>query len=319
MVHTKYGPPEVVQLAEIAKPVPKDNEILIKVHATTVNRTDCGFRRADPVIARFFTGILRPKQTVMGSEFAGEVDTVGAGVTLFRTGDQVFGLTGGRFGAHAEYLCLAETGAVATKPANMTSQEATAIPDGAMLAWTDLKRANVQPGQAVLIYGASGAVGTAAVQLAKHLGAHVTGVCSTRHLELVSSLGADAVIDYTSGDFTETGQTYDIVFDAVGKTSFSRCKPIIKPGGIYIATDLGFLVQNPFLALWGRKFGDKRVIFPVPTPSKEQIVFFKELIEAGALRAVIDRSYPLEHIFEAYRYVELGHKTGNVVITVTTA
>jgi len=316
VVYTKYGPPEVLQLKEVAKPVCKDNEVLIKVHATTVNRTDCGFRNPDPFFIRFFSGLVRPKRHILGSEFAGEIEAVGKEVKSFKKGDQVFGLTGNNFGAHAEYLCLPEEGALASKPVNMTYEEAAAVCDGAILALSCLRKAAIQGGQKILIYGASGSIGTAGVQLAKYYGADVTAVCNTKNVDIVRSLGAHRVIDYTNEDFIETGVTYDVVFDAVGKISFFRCKNSIKPGGVYLDTDLGFLWQNPVLALLTAKIGKKRVILAIPKENKKDIVFLKGLIEAGKYKAVIDRRYPLEQIIEATKYVETGQKTGNVVITI---
>jgi NADPH:quinone reductase-like Zn-dependent oxidoreductase len=317
IVYTKYGPPDVLQLKEVEKPTPADNEVLIKIHATTVNRTDCGFRKPEyPLITRLINGVFRPKRTILGSELAGEVEAVGKGVKLFKKGDQVFGLTGNKFGAHAEYICLPEEASIVTKPANMNYEEAAAVCDGAMLAFTHIRKINLQKGDKILIYGASGSIGTAAVQLAKYYGAEVTAVCNTKNLELVKSLGADGVIDYTKDDFTQNGQTYKVVFDAVGKTSFFRCKNLIKKAGVYLSTDLGFLAQNLFLVLWTKIFGSKKVIFPIPKDRKQDVAFFKELIEAGKYKAVIDRRYPLEQIVEAYRYVETGQKAGNVVITV---
>ncbi|WP_445474851.1 NAD(P)-dependent alcohol dehydrogenase [Methanococcoides methylutens] len=316
VVHERYGSPDVLELKELAKPIPKDNEVLIKIHATTVNRTDCGLRKADPFIARFFTGPIKPKRTILGTEFAGKIEAVGKDIRLFKKGDRVFGHSGDKFGAHAEYICLTEEDPLAIKPDNMTYEEAASICDGATLALTYLSRANIQSGQKVLINGASGSIGTAAVQLARYYGAEVTGVCSTTNVELVRSLGADKVIDHTKEDFTRDDQTYDVVFDAVGKSSFLRCKNLLKQGGIYFSTELGFLVQNPFLALWTSKFGSKKVMFPFPKYTKQDVLFFKELIEEGKLKAVIDRRYPLEQIVEAYRYVEKGHKKGDVVITV---
>ncbi len=319
IVYTRYGPPEVLQLKEVEKPTPADNEVLIKVHATTVNRTDCGFRKPEyPLIIRLLNGVFKPKRTILGSELAGEVEAVGKGVKLFKKGDQVFGLTGNKFGAHAEYICLPEEASIVTKPANMSYEEAAAVCDGAMLAFTFIRKINLQKGDKILIYGASGSIGTAAVQLAKYYGAEVTAVCNTKNLELVKSLGADEVIDYTKDDFTKNGQTHKVVFDAVGKTSFFRCKNLIKKRGVYLSTDLGFLAQNLFLVLWTRIFGSKKVIFPIPKDRKQDVAFFKELIEAGKYKAVIDRRYPLEQIVEAYRYVEEGQKTGNVVITMET-
>ncbi|MBI4258682.1 MAG: NAD(P)-dependent alcohol dehydrogenase [Thaumarchaeota archaeon] len=316
VVYTKYGPPEVLQLKEVEKPTPKDNEVLIKIYATTVNRTDCGFLRAKPFIVRFFSGLFRPKRTILGNEFAGEIEAIGKDVKLFEEGDHVFGFCGDDFGAHAEYVTRAEDSPLATMPANMTYEEVAPSTEGTHYALNGIRKANVQSGQKVLINGATGAIGSAAVQLVKYYGAEVTAVCDTKNVSLVKSLGAVKVIDYTKSDFTKNGQTYDFVFDAVGKSSFRRCKNLLKPGGIYYSTDLGFLSQNPFLALWTSKFGNKKVIFPIPKDSKEDVVFFKELIEAGTLKPVIDRRYPLEQIVEAYKYVEKGQKTGSVVITV---
>jgi NADPH:quinone reductase-like Zn-dependent oxidoreductase len=316
VVHTRYGPPDVLQVKEVEKPVPQDNEVLIRVHATTVNRTDCGFLRAEPFFVRVVSGLLRPKATILGSELAGEVEAAGKDVASFKQGDQVFGLSGLHFGAHAEYVCLPEEAAIAARPANMDYEEAAAVCDGAMLAIAFIRRTNRQEGQRVLVNGASGSIGSAAVQLAKYYGAEVTAVCNTRNLELVRSLGADAVIDYTREDFTRDGQTYDAVFDAVGKSSFRRCSSLLKKGGIYLSSDLGFLAQNPLLALWTPGIGGKRIKFPIPKASKKDVCFFKELVEAGRYKAVIDRRYPLDRIVEAYRYVETGQKTGNVVITV---
>jgi NADPH:quinone reductase-like Zn-dependent oxidoreductase len=315
IVYTKYGSPDVLQLKDVAKPTPKENELLIKIHATTVNRTDCGFRNPEPFFVRFFSGLIRPKKTILGSEFAGEIETVGKDVKSFKKGDQVFGLTGNNFGAHAEYLCLPEEGAIAIKPVNMTCEEAAAVCDGATLALTCLRKANIQSGQKILIYGASGSIGTAGVQLAKYYGANVTAVCNTKNVEIVKSLGADTVIDYTKDDFTKIGQTYDVIFDAVGKISFLRCKNSLKQGGVYLETDLGFLWQNPIFALLTAKIGTKKVMIAIPKENKENVLFFKEIIEAGKYKAVIDRRYPLEQIIEATQYVETGQKTGNVVIT----
>ncbi len=316
IVYAKYGPPEVLQLKEVPKPTPNDNEVLIKVYATTVNRTDCGFLRGEPSFVRLFSGLFRPKRTVLGSEFAGEIEAVGKDVKSFVNGDHVFGFSGIRFGAHAEYMTVPEQGMLTTMSANMTYEEAAPSTEGGHYALNNIRKADVRSGQRVLIYGATGAIGSAAVQLVKYYGAEVTAVCNTKNVELVRCLGADMVIDYTEEDFTRSGGEYDFVFDAVGKSSFGACKKLLRPGGIYCSTDLGSLYQNPFLALWTSKFGSKKVIFPIPKDSKEDAVFFKELIEAGKFRPVIDRRYPLEQIVDAYNYVEMGQKTGNVVITV---
>ena len=315
-VYTKYGSPEVLQLKDVVKPTPKDNEVLIKMHATSVNRTDCGFRNPDPIIVRFFSGLTRPKRTILGSEFAGQIEEVGKGVKSFKIGDQVFGHTGDSFGAHAEYLCIPEDRPIAIKPTNMTYEEAAVVCDGAILALSCLKKVNIQSGQKILIYGASGSIGTAGVQLSKYFGADVTAVCNSKNVELVKSLGADRVIDYTEDDFTKNGQTYDVVFDAVGKSSFLHCRNSIKHGGFYLETDLGFLWQNLFFLALTAKIGSRKLIIAIPRINKENVLLLKDIIQAGKYKAVIDRRYPLEQIIEATRYVETGQKTGNVVITI---
>ena len=310
VVYDRYGPPEVLRLEDVERPVPSEDEILVKVHATTVNRTDCGWRSAKPFLTRYFIGLLRPKRKILGMELAGEVEAVGAAVTEFAVGDRVFGVKG--FGAHAEFTCIRESAPVAHMPAGATFEEAAAVCDGACIALSCLRRAGLQAGQRILVYGASGSIGTAAVQLAKHLGADVTAVCNTQNVELVQSLGADRVIDYLKKDFTENGETYDVVFDAVGKQTFMRCRRSLKPGGIFIATD-GF--RNLPLALWTSRIGDKRAALGLARYTKEDVLLLKKLIEAGEYRAVIDRSYPLEDVVEATRYVETQQKTGNVVLT----
>jgi NADPH:quinone reductase-like Zn-dependent oxidoreductase len=314
VVYDRYGAPEVLRLEEVERPVPKDDEVLVRIHATTVNRTDCGWRSAKPFIVRYFIGLLRPKQRILGMELAGEVETVGAGVSEFEVGDHVFGVKG--FGAHAEFVCMRASAPVAQKPAGMTFEEAAAVCDGACIALSCLRRADLRQGRSILVYGASGSVGTAAVQLAKYFGAHVTAVCNTENVELVRSLGADEVVDYMQEDFTKSGETYDVIFDAVGKHSFRRCRGSLKAGGIYLETDIGFMWHVPILALLTRRIGDKKVTLGIAKYTKQDILFLKELIEAGRYRAVIDRRYPLEDVVEATRYVETGQKTGNVVLTV---
>ena len=314
VVHDRYGSPDVLRLEDVERPVPKDDEILVRVEAATVNRSDCGWRSAEPFFSRFFTGLRRPKHRILGMEFAGTVEAAGAEVTDFAIGDSVFGVKGS--GAHAEYLCIRESGAVAHKPADTSFEEAAAVCDGLTIALTCLRRAEVREGRSILVYGASGSIGTAAVQLAKHFGAHVTAVCNTKNVELVRSLGADEVVDYLQEDFTKNGKTYDVVFDAVGQHSFRRCRRSLKRAGVYVETDLGFMWHVPPLALLTRFVGRKRVTLPIPTYTKENVAFAKELIEAGEYRPVIDRTYPLEDVVEATRYVETKQKTGNVVLTV---
>jgi NADPH:quinone reductase-like Zn-dependent oxidoreductase len=314
VVCDRYGSPGVLRLEDVERPVPKHDEVLVKVRATTVSRSDCGVRSGEPLIARFVSGLLRPKRKILGSELAGEVETVGAAVTEFEAGDRVFGVSAWKFGAHAEFICMPESAPLAPMPACMSFEEAAGVCDGAILALGCLRPADPGKGKRVLIYGASGSIGTAAVQLAAYFDADVTAVCNTRNVELVRSLGAAEVIDYTQEDFTENGQTYDVIFDAVGKHSFQRCKGSLKRGGFYLATDR---LQNLILVLWTARIGDKKVVFPIPPRyTKKDVLFLKGLIEAGKYRAVIDRCYPLEQVVDATRYVETEQKTGNVVLTV---
>ena len=325
VVCTKYGPPEVLQLKEVEKPTPRDNEVMIRIYATTVTATDCEMRRFNKfplwiwLPGRIAIGITGPRHKILGHELSGEIESVGKDVKLFRKADQVFAATGHSYGAHAEYKCLPEDWALAIKPTNMTHEEAAAVPIGGSTALHFLRITNIQSRQKVLINGAAGSIGTFAVQLARYFGAEVTGVCSTANMELVNSLGAEKVIDYTRDDFTKTGLTYDIILDAVAKSSFSRCKRSLKVGGIYLTTipSLGIMLQM----LWTSKFGLKKAIFAAAgfAPSSERaknLIFLKELIEEGKIKPVIDRRYPLEQITEAHSYVEKGHKKGNVVITV---
>jgi NADPH:quinone reductase-like Zn-dependent oxidoreductase len=315
-IHTQYGPPEVLQLADVPKPTPKDNEVLVKIHATTVNRTDCGFRSAEYFVSRFFSGLFKPKNQILGNEFAGIIEASGKNVTSFKVGDKVFGYNDVTFGANAEYMIMPENGAMSTIPDGLTFEEAACITEGGHYALCDIRAAKVKPGQNVMIYGATGAIGSAAVQLVKYFGATVTAVCNTKNVALVKSLGADVVIDYTSQDYTKTGQIYDFVFDAVGKSSFGKCKPILSKNGIYISTELGKNGENVFLALSTPLFRGKKVLFPLPTISREDVDFLKELVIAGHFKPVIDRRYRIDEIVEATKYVETGQKTGNVVIIV---
>lgn len=316
IVYTNYGPPEVAKLTEIEKPSPKDNEVLVKVHAATVNRTDCGFRSAEYFIVRFFAGLFRPRQKILGCEFAGVVESVGKLVTEFKVGDKVFGYNDLQFGAHAEYLVIAEKDGIATIPDGVSFDVAAAISEGAHYALFNLRAAKIATGQRYLINSATGAIGSSALQLAKYFGAEVVATSNTKNMALVKSLGADEVLDYTKEDFTKINQKFDVVFDAVGKSSFGKCKPLLKDDGIYISTELGYMSQNPFLALITPLFGGKKVLFPIPATRKEDILFLKELVATGKFKPVIDRSYPLEQIVDAYRYVESGQKTGNVILTV---
>ncbi|HEY9412365.1 MAG TPA: NAD(P)-dependent alcohol dehydrogenase [Jiangellaceae bacterium] len=315
-VHTRYGPPDVVRISDVEMPTANDTEVLIKVHATTVNRTDCGYRAAKPFFIRIFSGLTGPNATVLGTEFAGVIEAIGRGVTSFEVGDKVFGYSEGPFGAHAEYMVMPEGGPLATMPANVTFEEAAPGTEGSHYALSFIRSAKIRSGHDVLVNGATGGIGSAAVQLLKSFGATVTAVCDTAHVELVRGLGADRVIDYTAEDFTQDDHEYDAVLDAVGKSTFGRCKRLLKPGGIYISSELGPKAQNPFLALVTPLFRGKKVRFPIPGESQEMISYLRDLIESGDFKPVIDRRYPLDQIVEAYRFVETGQKIGNVVITV---
>jgi NADPH:quinone reductase-like Zn-dependent oxidoreductase len=327
IVYTEYGSPDVLQLQEVAKPVPTDNEVLIRVYATSVNYGDLvtrNFKEISPgkfnmpllfwLLAKISFGLRKPKITILGSEFAGVIESAGKDVKKFKKDDQVFGYPGQSFGAYAEYLCMPENGCIAIKPDNMTYEEAAIVPYGAIMALNLLRKVNIQPGQKVLVNGASGGIGSAAVQIAKHFGAEVTGVCGTPRLEFVKSLGADKVIDYTKEDFTQSGETYDLIFDILGRSSISRCKSSLKPNGIHLFAS--FKMKHLFQMLWTSRSGGKKVICALAPGSVEDLVSVKELIEAGNIKVVIDKCFPLEQTAEAHRYIEQGHKKGNVVITV---
>lgn len=327
VVYTEYGSPDVLQLKEVEKPTPKENEILIRIYATPVNYGDLiarNFKNISPhefnmpflfwLPARIAFGVNKPKINTLGSEFAGKIEAVGKGVKLFKAGDQVFGYRGMSMGANAEYLCMPEDGLVALKPTNMTYEEAATVPYGALTALNLLRNVNIQPGQKVLINGASGGIGSAAVQLAKYYGAEVTAVCGTPRLEFVKSLGADKVIDYTREDFTQNSETYDLIFDILGKSSFSRCKSSLNQNGRYLLAS--FKMKQIFQMLWTSKIGSKKVICALSSEKMEDLLFIKKLVEAGKIRSVIDRRYSLEQTAEAHRYIETGHKKGSVIITI---
>ena len=314
VVHDRYGPPEVLRIDEAERPVPAAGEVLIRIRAATVNRTDCAVRAAKPFLWRLFKGLLRPRQRILGMELSGEVEAIGAGVSGFDVGDRVFGIKGS--GAYAEFTSMSEDAALARMPVEITFEQAAAVCDGAIAALTCLRSAHLREGQRIMIYGASGATGTAAVQLAKAFGADVSAVCNTKNLELVRSLGAEPVFDYTKEDFTKNGETYDVIVDAAGKHSFRRSRHSLNPGGTFVATDVGFLWHVPPLALLTRWIGDKRVTLSISRETKEDVLLLKGLIEAGNYRPVIERAYPLEDVVEATRYVETGQKTGNVVLTI---
>jgi NADPH:quinone reductase-like Zn-dependent oxidoreductase len=304
----RYGPPEVLRLADVVRPMPKGDEVLVRVHATTATRSDCGRRSAEYFISRFFTGMFRPKRGTIGIEFAGEVESAGEAVTEFAAGERVFGITEG---ANAEYVCAREAGAIARIPDGLTFQEAAGVADGGLSAISLLRSAGLQKGHRVVVFGASGSIGVGGVQVAKHLGAHVTAVCNTKNVELMRQLGADEVVDYLTDDFTKNGETYDVIFDAAGKTLFLRSRRSLKRGGIYITTDPGFMWHDAAIALVS-----KRAKLGIVRYTKPDLLTLTELIEAGDYRPVIDRTYPLEDVVDAHRYVETHQKTGNVVLTV---
>jgi NADPH:quinone reductase-like Zn-dependent oxidoreductase len=312
-VYDRYGGPDVLRVEEIPRPEPQDDELLVRVHATTVTQTDCHMRRAKPFPWRFKLGLRRPKRRILGSEFAGEVEAVGTAVTDFEPGDRVFGV---HPGTHAEYICVRQSARVLRMPAGMSFENAAAVADSFYQGIGAMRAVKAAPGMRLLVYGASGSCGTACVQLARHFGAHVTAVCNGKNVELVRSLGADEVLDYERQDYSRTGQTYDVVIDAANRTSYRRGRRVLRKGGLYLPTDLGYLWQNPLLVLWSKWFGDRKVIFTaIPRFTRDDLLLLRELLEAGAFRAVVDRTYPLEDVAHANRYVDSWQKTGNVVLT----
>ena len=316
IVYTKYGPPDVARLTEISKPIPKNNELLIKVIASTVNRTDSGFRSAEYFISRFWSGLLRPKIQVLGCEFSGIVEDIGTHVTTFKKGDRVFGYNDKTWGGHGEFLTIAETDAITTIPKYLNFVESAPIAEGAHYALKDIRASKIEKGQNALVYGATGAIGSAAVQLLRHFKVNVTAVCNTKNVELIKSLGADIVIDYQTQDFTKTENRFHFIYDAVGKTSFGKCKPLLTDKGVYISTELGKNAENVLFALTTPFWNGKKVLFPFPTIYKEDVIFLKSLVENGEFKPVIDREYMLDQITEAYKYVETGQKTGNVILKI---
>lgn len=315
-VNTRYGPPDVVEVRDIPVPQPGPGEVLVRVHASTVSRSDCGLRRAHPWFTRLVTGLLRPKRTVLGMDFAGEVEEVGSGVASLSPGDRVFGIASGGHGGHAEYLCMSANGEIAAIPPGMRYAEVV-VGEGALYANSNLQAFGIRPEHKVLVYGASGAIGTAAVQLAKIYGAHVTAVVGTRHVELAAVLGSDRVVDFTAEDFTKLEGAFDLVFDAVGKTTYFRCRPLLGSRGVFASTDMGPWGQTVLLQMWSAITRSGRVLIGLPKSSQAFVEWLRDRMEAGEFRAVIDREYPLEEIVDAYRYVETGQKTGIVVLNIS--
>jgi NADPH:quinone reductase-like Zn-dependent oxidoreductase len=313
-IYDHYGPPEVVSVHTIPKPIPKENQVLIKVHASTVNRTDCGFRSAEYFISRFWSGLIRPKFASLGCEYAGTITEIGNAVRHFNIGDRVFGFNDKTFGGHAEFLCVGEDDAIAVLPSNIAFETAAALTEGSHYALVDIRAAKVTAGHNTIVYGATGAIGSAAVQLLKAMGARVTAVCAGPHVELVKSLGADQVLDYQKTDYRTLTEKFDFFFDAVGKSSFGHSKKVLTEKGIYISTELGKGGENIRHALISPLFGRQKLLFPIPTITKADVEYLRDLAQSGAFKPVIDRSYPLDQIVEAYHYVETGQKIGNVII-----
>lgn len=316
VIYTKYGPPSVLEATKVSRPVPTDTQVLIEVHASSMNRSDCGYRSAQYFISRFFTGLITPNKQIGGSEFAGKIVEIGRNVTKFTVGDKVFGFDDINGSAHAEYMALEQSGPLALMPKQTDYQDMGVACEGATYALNDIEAVKLTKGSPVLVYGASGAIGSAAVQILKYQGMKETAVCGTQHVKLIKKLGADTVVDYQTQDFTDTTERYDFIFDAVGKSSFGICKKLLSDTGSYCSTELGNWLQNPLLALWFAAVRTRKVIFPIPKINAQKIQYIKEMIEAGAFHPVIDRSYSLDQAKEAAEYVETGQKTGNVSILV---
>ncbi len=317
IIHKEYGPPSVAKLSEIDNPIPKDNEVLVKVHFGTVNRTDAGFRSAVYFISRFWSGLFKPKQQVLGCEFAGTIESIGKNVGLFKVGDEIFGYNDKTFGGHAEYLTISENDAIATLPNNLTMKQSAALTEGSHYALNAIKAADVKANSNVMVYGATGAIGSAAVQLLKYYNAKVTAVCNTKNVTLIQRLGADVVIDYQTQDFRKIETQFEFIFDAVGKTDFKTCKPLLKPKGIYISTELGKNAENVFYALFTPFLRGKKVLFPIPVMTKEVALFLKQRAELGNFTPVLDKTFTMNQIVEAYTFVESGQKTGNVILEIS--
>lgn len=313
-IHRSYGPPSVLHVEDTDKPIPGEGEILIKVMASTVNRTDCARLRAKPFIMRFFTGLLRPKKLIPGTEFSGEIEAVGSQASTWKAGDRIYGFNDAGLQTHAEYLCLPTTENIAIIPEGISFEQAASMTEGAHYAWNMVNKVDIQPGQQVLVNGASGAIGSAAVQILTYLGARVSAVTNTKNLELILGLGAERVIDYEQEDFTRENQQYQFIFDTVGKSSFSACKPLLLPEGIYISSELGRMAQNLWYAMSTASSKGKRVIFPIPSDVKASMEVVRKMIADNRYQSVIDRRYPLAEIREAFEYVETGQKTGNVLV-----
>jgi len=314
-IRSKYGPPDVLNIEDVETPTPKDNEILVRVRAATVNRTDCGILWGKPFVIRFFTGLFKPTSPTTGTDFAGEIVAVGKNVTAFKVGDKVWGFNDNGLASHAQYLTLPDDEAILKIPEHITYEQAAASAEGAHYAYNFINKVNLDASNKVLVNGATGAIGSAAVHILKYMGVYVVAVCDTKNIERVKSIGPDRVVDYTKEDFTRLEEKFDFVFDAVGKSTFGKCRPLLQPGGIYISSELGPHAENLYLPLITKIRGGKKVVFPLPVNIKKSLLYMQELLEKGKFKPLIDRRYSLENIREAYQYVDSGQKTGNVIIT----